>query len=92
MTLCRSRGGATNARVPNVQAVQSVQALTSVLPRDAGEDAGGGLNDLNFLNELNPGKTGSFPSLCRTHLSIAVSAITLASNSPASGQALNLEF
>ena len=26
---------------------------TSFLPRVAGEDEGGGLNDLNFLNELN---------------------------------------
>jgi hypothetical protein len=36
--------------VPVVQAVQplrSVQTSTSVLPRDAGEDEGGGLNDLN---------------------------------------------
>jgi hypothetical protein len=24
-----------------------------VLPRDAGEDEGGGFNDLNFLNDLN---------------------------------------
>jgi hypothetical protein len=24
------------------------------LPRDAGEDAGGGLNDWNFLNDWNP--------------------------------------
>ena len=27
---------------------------TSVLPRDAGEDEGEGLNGLNFLNDLNP--------------------------------------
>jgi hypothetical protein len=42
--------------VPNVQAVQplrSVQSPTSFLPRDAGEDAGGGLSVLNVLNGLN---------------------------------------
>jgi len=44
MTLC--------ALVQNVQVVQSVQALTSVLLHVAG-DEGGGLNDWNFLNQLN---------------------------------------
>jgi hypothetical protein len=28
----------------------------SILPRDAGEERGGGLNGLNFLNDLNPGE------------------------------------
>jgi hypothetical protein len=44
------------AGVPVVQAVQplrSVQTSTSVLPRDVGEDEGGGLNDLNGLSGLN---------------------------------------
>jgi hypothetical protein len=36
--------------VPNVQAVQTP---TYFLPRDAGEDEGGGLNDWNELNDLN---------------------------------------
>jgi hypothetical protein len=43
-------------RVQTVQAVQplrSVQSPTSFLPRDAGEDKGGGLNDWNILNGLN---------------------------------------
>jgi hypothetical protein len=39
--------------VPIVQVVQVVQAPTSFLPRVAGEDEGGGLNDWNFLNDLN---------------------------------------
>jgi hypothetical protein len=42
--------------VPNVQAVQplrSVQSPTSVLPLDAGEDAGRGLSVLNVLDVLN---------------------------------------
>jgi hypothetical protein len=42
--------------VQNVQAVQplrSVQTPASILPRDAGEDEGGGLIDLNGLNVLN---------------------------------------
>jgi hypothetical protein len=42
--------------VQNVQAVQplrSVQSPTSFLPRVAGEDEGGGLIDLNGLNDLN---------------------------------------
>jgi hypothetical protein len=59
VTLCQSRGKSTSA---SVQDVQVVQALTSVLPRDAGEDEGGGLNDLNFLNELNAYQaTGPWP-------------------------------
>ena len=37
---------------------RSTAALSSipsfVLPRDAGEDEGGGFNDLNFLNGLEP--------------------------------------
>ncbi len=55
------RSKAIGAPGQNVQAAQIVQAPTlrqaqgrlSVLPRDAGEDKGGGLNDWNFLNELN---------------------------------------
>jgi hypothetical protein len=55
-----------------------VPALTSVLPRDAGEDKGGGLNDWNFLNELNAcqgtdllprsGELGSRSPLCVNNL------------------------
>jgi hypothetical protein len=33
--------------------MRSAQALTSFLPRDAGEDEGGGLNGLNDWNVLN---------------------------------------
>jgi hypothetical protein len=38
-------------------APSSLGGLTSrfLLPRDAGEDQGGGLNDWNFLNDLNSG-------------------------------------
>src|SRR5690242_9942396 len=39
--------------VPAVQPLRSVQAPTSFLPRDAGEDEGGGLNGLNGWNRLN---------------------------------------
>ena len=39
--------------VQTVQPLRSVQTPTSFLPRDAGEDEGGGLNDLNGLNVLN---------------------------------------
>ena len=56
MTHCRSRGEAATA------SVQNVQAPTCVLPRDAGEDEGGGLNDLNLLNALNAYRgTGLLP-------------------------------
>jgi hypothetical protein len=44
------------ASVQNVKAVQplrSVRSPTSFLPRDAGEDEGGGLSVLNGLNDLN---------------------------------------
>ena len=36
--------------VQTVQPLRSVQTPTSFLPRDAGEDEGGGLNDWNDLN------------------------------------------
>jgi len=36
-----------------VQPLRSVQSPTSFLPRDVGEDEGGGLIDLNCLNDLN---------------------------------------
>jgi hypothetical protein len=39
--------------VPAVQSLRSVRAPTSILPRVAGEDEGGGLNGLNDLNSLN---------------------------------------
>jgi len=45
-----------HAFVQTVQAVQplrSVESPTSFLPRDAGEDEGGGLSVLNGLNDLN---------------------------------------
>jgi len=41
----------------SVYSLRSVQSLTSFfLPRDAGEDEGGGLNLLNYLNGLNRSK------------------------------------
>ena len=42
--------------VQEVQTVQTVEALAFILPRDAGEKTGGGLNGaqrLNVSNELN---------------------------------------
>jgi hypothetical protein len=39
--------------VPMVPIVQAVQSPSFFLPRDAGEETDGGLNDLNFLNDLN---------------------------------------
>jgi hypothetical protein len=39
-----------------VQNVLAVQAPTSFLPRDAGEDTGEGWNDLNYLNGWNSGE------------------------------------
>jgi hypothetical protein len=53
MTACRSRVEPINASRSKRSIRSKVQALTSVLPRVAGEDEGGGLNGLNFLNELN---------------------------------------
>jgi hypothetical protein len=40
------------AGVQNVQKVQSVQTPSFLLPRDAGEDTGGGFNGLNILNAM----------------------------------------
>jgi hypothetical protein len=45
--------------VQNVQVVQplrSVQSPSLVLPRVAGEETGGGWNDLNYLNGWNSDK------------------------------------
>jgi hypothetical protein len=39
--------------VQNVQDVQAAAAPSFILPRDAGEERGGGLNDLNGWNDLN---------------------------------------
>jgi hypothetical protein len=39
--------------VRNVQAVQAVQTPTSFLPRDAGEDEGGGLRRCFMANDLD---------------------------------------
>jgi hypothetical protein len=50
MKWCRSR----KQLLRPVQNVQASQAPISFLPRVAGEDEGGGLNDWNFLNEWNP--------------------------------------
>jgi hypothetical protein len=53
---CIAAWGSVRISVQDVQTVQplrSVQAPTSFLPRDAGEDEGGGLNDLNDLNRSN---------------------------------------
>ena len=38
---------------PALSAAEGSNPLPLVLPRDAGEDEGGGLNGLNFLNDLN---------------------------------------
>ena len=73
MTLCGSTGETTSALVQNVQVVQGVPAPISVLPRNAGEDEGGGLNDWNFLNEWNPLLDHRpIASLWRARLSISV--------------------
>ena len=42
-------------KVQNVQAVLVVQTVShaSILPYDVGEETGGGLIELNFLNGLN---------------------------------------
>jgi hypothetical protein len=53
---CLSVWGDFRVSVQDVQIVQpqrSVQTSTSFLPRDAGEDEGGGLNDWNDWNDLN---------------------------------------
>ncbi len=50
MILCGSTGEMIGVLVQNVQAAQ---APISFLPRVAGEDEGGGLNDWNFWNEWN---------------------------------------
>jgi hypothetical protein len=42
---------------------QPFKPLPLVLPRDAGEDVGGGLSDLNGLNHLNRPSTAR-PSAC----------------------------
>jgi hypothetical protein len=45
--------------VQNVQAVQNVQSPSLVLPRDAGEETGGGWNDWNYLNGWNSDKAAT---------------------------------
>jgi hypothetical protein len=50
---CLAVWGSVKITVQDVQAVQTDQIPTSFLPRDAGEDEGGGLNDLNDWNGLN---------------------------------------
>ena len=50
---CLGVWGNFRISVQDVQPFRSVQTPTSFLPRDAGEDEGGGLNDLNGLNVLN---------------------------------------
>ena len=58
---CLAVWGTVKITVQDVQAVQTDQTPTSLrrdsgkafLPRDAGEDEGGGLNDLNDWNGLN---------------------------------------
>jgi len=39
--------------VQTVQAVQAVQSPSLILPRDAGEETGEGLNDWNVWNDWN---------------------------------------
>jgi hypothetical protein len=53
---CLEAWGSIRVNVQDVQAVQplrSVQTPSCILPRDAGEERGGGLNDLNDLNDWN---------------------------------------
>jgi len=59
---CIDVWGRVSIKVQDVQAVQTDQSPSPfdaaqgglVLPRDAGENKGGGLNDLNDWNDLNP--------------------------------------
>ena len=50
---CLCVWGSIRIRVQDVQAVQSDQTPSSILPRDAGEETGGGWNDLNGWNGWN---------------------------------------
>jgi hypothetical protein len=50
---CLSIWGHIRVTVQDVQVVQNVPTPTSVLPHDAGEDEGGGLNEAQRLNGLN---------------------------------------
>src|SRR6266508_1622072 len=64
---CLNVWGTIRITVQDVETVQTDQTPTSLqhssghafLPRDAGEDEGGGVNDLNDLNALNPMKKES---------------------------------
>jgi hypothetical protein len=59
--------------VQNVQAVQAVQSLSLVLPRDAGEETGGGLIDLNYLNESNSANIALLAAIGEAYSSDAIS-------------------
>lgn len=50
---CVNAWGRVAVRVQGVQEVQGVQPPPASSPRDAGEERGGGLSDLNPLNNLN---------------------------------------
>jgi hypothetical protein len=50
---CLSVWGNIRVTVQDVQVVQNVATPTSILPRDAGEDGGGGLNGAQRLNGWN---------------------------------------
>ena len=50
---CLNVWGNFRVTVQDVQTVQNDQSPSSILPRVAGEDKGGGWNDLNDLNNLN---------------------------------------
>jgi hypothetical protein len=51
---CVDIWGRNTIVVQDVQTVQNAQTPSFILPGDAGEERGGGLNDLNVLNDLNP--------------------------------------
>jgi hypothetical protein len=56
-----------------VQNVQAVQSLSLVLPRDAGEETGGGLIDLNYLNESNSANIALLTAIGEAYSSDAIS-------------------
>ena len=50
---CLAVWGSVKITVQDVQTAQDVPSPSLVLPGDAGEETGGGLNDLNDWNDLN---------------------------------------
>jgi len=51
---CVAAWGRTKIIVQDVQTVQSAHPPSRILPGGAGEERGGGENDWNVLNDLNP--------------------------------------